>query len=224
MRLLVIEDYAVLRDALVRGLRELGYAVDSSADGAKGLSLAQEHPYDAVILDVMLPGIDGFEVLRRLRLGGNRVPVLVLTARDSVGDRVHGLDRGADDYLVKPFAFEELAARVRALVRRRYDQVDSVLRIEDLEIDPRKRAASRAGVVVQLSAREFALLEYLARRRGEVVSRAELLAHVYEVDGEPWSNVLDVYISHLRRKIDDRHERKLIHTRRGQGYMLGGDG
>lgn len=223
MRLLVIEDYAVLRDSLVRGLEELGYAVDAAADGAKGLWYAQNHPYDAIVLDLMLPGMDGLELLRKLRGGGNRVPVLVLTARDSVSDRVLGLDRGADDYLVKPFAFEELAARVRALVRRRYDDADATIRVDDLEIDPKKRTVRRGGTAMQLSAREFALLEYLARRRGEVVSRAELLAHVYDADGEPWSNVLDVYISHLRRKIDDGHARKLIHTRRGQGYMLGAD-
>ena len=223
MRLLIVEDYALMREALARGLREQGYAVDTTGDGTEGLWYAENHPYDAVILDLMLPGVDGLELLRRLRAAGNRVPVLVLTARDTISDRVEGLDRGADDYLAKPFAFEELAARVRALVRRNYDHADSVLRIDDLEIDLRRRSVRRAGTPVQLSAREFALLEYLARRAGQVVSRAELMGHVYEANGEPWSNVLDVYISHLRRKIDDGHARKLIHTRRGQGYMLGVD-
>ena len=223
MRLLVIEDYALLRDSVVRGLREQGYAVDSTGDGSEGLWYAQNHPYDAIVLDLMLPGLGGLEVLRRLRAAGHRVPVLVLTARDSVIDRVEGLDLGADDYVVKPFAFEELAARVRALVRRNYDHADAVLRIEDLEIDPRSRSVRRGGKTVQLSAREYALLEYLASRQGHVVSRAELLGHVYEADGEPWSNVLDVYISHLRRKIDDGHPHKLIRTRRGLGYVLGGD-
>ena len=223
MRVLVVEDYALLRESLVRGLREQGYAVDSTGDGTEGLWYAENHPYDAIILDLMLPGVNGLELLRRLRAAGSRVPVLVLTARDSITDRVEGLDRGADDYLAKPFAFEELSARLRALVRRSYDHADSILRIDDLEIDLRSRSVRRAGAAIQLSAREFALLEYLARRHGQVVSRAELLAHVYEANGEPWSNVLDVYISHLRRKIDDGHARKLIHTRRGQGYMLGAD-
>src|SRR5262249_11677944 len=152
---------------------------------------------------------------------GDRVPILILTARDGLKDRVAGLDAGADDYMVKPFAFEELAARVRALVRRHYEQPDPILIIADLEINLLKRTARRGTRAIQLSAREFALLEYLASRRDQVVSRADLLAHVYDEGGEPWSNVLDVYISHLRRKIDDGHHRKLIHTRRGQGYMLG---
>jgi DNA-binding response OmpR family regulator len=221
LRLLIIEDYALLRDSLARGLRDLGYAVDVAADGKKGLSLAESHPHDVIILDIMLPGIDGLEVLRRLRSASKSVPVLVLTARGAVDDRVTALDGGADDYLVKPFAFEELAARVRALLRRRYDRADPIVRVADLELDLAKRTVRRGDRVVQLSAREFALLEYLASRPGEVVPRADLLGHVYEADGEPWSNVLDVYISHLRRKIDDGYERKLIHTRRGQGYMLG---
>jgi DNA-binding response OmpR family regulator len=221
LRLLIIEDYALLRDSLARGLSDVGYAVDVAGDGNKGLWWAETHPYDVIILDLMLPGIDGLELLRKLRRRANPVPVLVLTARGAIDDRVLALDSGADDYLVKPFAFEELAARVRALIRRRYARADSVVRIADLEIDLPKRVVKRSGRVVTLSGREFALLEYLANRLGEVVPRAELLGHVYGADGEPWSNVIDVYISHLRRKIDDGFERKLIHTRRGQGYMLG---
>ncbi|HUJ63699.1 MAG TPA: response regulator transcription factor [Kofleriaceae bacterium] len=223
MRLLVIEDHSLLRESLVRGLRDLGYAVDATGDGNDGLAFAREHQYDAIVLDIMLPGIDGLEVLRRLREHGDRVPILLLTARSSVEDRVAGLDRGADDYLVKPFAFDELAARLRALVRRRYDRAHPVVRIADLEIDPGHGAVRRAGRSVLLSARELALLEYLASRQGEVVSRADILQHLYDASGEPWSNVLDVYISHLRRKIDDGHDRKLIHTRRGLGYVLGED-
>ncbi len=221
MRLLLIEDHAVLRESLVRGLSSLGYAVDATGDGHEGLWYAQNHPYDAIVLDLMLPGMDGLALLRQLRSSQNATPVLVVTARDSIAERVTGLDEGADDYMVKPFAFDELAARIRALVRRHYERTVPVVRVADLEIDLAKRTARRAGIPIELSAREFALLEYLANRVGQVVARADLIAHVYSADGEPWSNVLDVYISHLRRKIDDPHERKLIHTRRGYGYMLG---
>jgi DNA-binding response OmpR family regulator len=224
VRLLVIEDYPVLRDALARGLRDAGYAVDATGDGSEGLWYAENHPYDAVVLDVMLPGLDGFALLRALRIAGNSVHVLVLTARDAVADRIQGLDLGADDYLVKPFAFDELLARLRAMVRRRYDKVDPVIRIDDLEIDTRARRTRRAGQMITLSAREYAVLEYLAHRPGDIVSRTELWDHVYDQAAEPGSNVLDVHIGHLRKKIDDGHPRKLLHTRRGQGYMLGGDG
>ncbi len=221
MRLLVIEDYAPLRDSLARGLRDSGYAVDATGDGTEGLWYAQNHPYDVIILDLMLPGIGGLALLRQLRSSGNTVHVLVLTAKDALQDRVAGLDVGADDYMVKPFAFDELSARLRALVRRRYDQADPVIRIADLELDTLRRSARRGGDLVALSAREYALLEYLAHRPGQVVTRTELWDHVYDFAAEPGSNVLDVYISHLRRKIDDGHDLKLIHTRRGQGYVLG---
>jgi DNA-binding response OmpR family regulator len=223
MRLLVVEDYAPLRESLARGLRDLGYAVDATGDGTEGLWYAENHPYDVILLDLMLPGIGGLELLRRLRAAGNTVHVLVLTAKDTVQDRVAGLDLGADDYLVKPFAFDELAARLRALVRRRYDRNDPVVRVADLEIDTARRCARRAGAVVPLSAREYALIEYLAHRAGQVVTRGDLWDHVYDFAAEPNSNVLDVYISHLRRKIDDGHDKKLIHTKRGQGYVLGDD-
>jgi DNA-binding response OmpR family regulator len=223
VRLLVIEDYPPLRDSLTRGLRDAGYAVDATGDGADGLWYAENHPYDAIILDVMLPAIDGFAILRRLRAAGNATNVLVLTARDAVADRVAGLDLGADDYLVKPFAFDELLARLRALVRRRYDRVDSLIRIDDLEIDTRARRVRRAGRALALSAREYALLEYLGNRAGHIVSRSELWDHAYDQAAEPGSNVLDVHISHLRKKIDDGHTRKLLHTRRGQGYVLGNE-
>ncbi len=221
MRLLVIEDYKPLRESLARGLRDAGYAVDATGNGIEGLWYAENHPYDVLILDVMLPGIDGFEILRRLRGLGNTTHVLVLTARDAITDRVTGLDLGADDYLAKPFAFDELLARLRAMVRRRYDRVDPVIRIDDLEIDTRARRARRSGQMLALSAREYALLEYLANRAGHIVSRTELWDHAYDEAAEPGSNVLDVHISHLRKKIDDGHPTKLIHTRRGQGYVLG---
>jgi two-component system copper resistance phosphate regulon response regulator CusR len=221
MRLLVVEDYATLRESLARGLRDLGYAVDATGDGAEGLWFAENNPYDVIVLDLMLPKLPGTEILGRLRAAGNTVHVLVLTAKDAIADRVAVLDLGADDYLVKPFAFEELAARLRALVRRRYERSDHVLRVADLAVDTVKRSVTRAGQVVPLSAREYALLEYLANRAGHVVTRTELWEHVYDFAAEPGSNVLDVYISHLRRKIDGGHAKKLIQTRRGFGYLLG---
>jgi DNA-binding response OmpR family regulator len=219
--LLIIEDYAPLRESLARGLRDAGYAVDAAADGVDGLWYAENHPYDVVLLDVMLPGIDGFAILGKLRAAGNATRVLVLTARDAVSDRVTGLDLGADDYLVKPFAFDELLARVRALVRRRYERADPVIRIADLEVDTRARRAQRGGRDLDLSAREYVLLEYLAHRVGHIVSRGELWDHAYDEAAEPGSNVLDVHISRLRKKVDDGQDAKLIHTRRGQGYLLG---
>ena len=221
MRLLVVEDYAPLRESLARGLRDSGYAVDATGDGAEGQWYAENHPYDVIVLDLMLPGASGLEILGALRTAGNTTPVLVLTAKDTIEDRVLGLDLGADDYLVKPFAFEELLARLRALVRRRYERADRVIKVADLEIDTLARRATRAGQILPLSAREYALLEYLANRAGHVVTRTELWDHAYDEAAEPGSNVLDVHISHLRRKIDDGHATKLIHTRRGQGYVLG---
>jgi DNA-binding response OmpR family regulator len=219
--LLVIEDYAPLRESLARGLRDAGYAVDATGDGSEGLWYAENHPYDAVVLDVMLPGVDGFAILRKLRGAGNAIRVLVLTARDAIADRVTGLDLGADDYIVKPFAFDELLARLRAMVRRHYAVIDPVIRVGDLEVDTRARRARRDGRAVDLSGREYSLLEYLAHRAGHIVSRTELWDHAYDEAAEPSSNVLDVHISHLRKKIDDGHRHKLIHTRRGQGYVLG---
>ncbi len=221
MRLLVVEDYAPLRSSLEKGLRDSGYAVDATGDGAEWLWFAEQNAYDVVVLDLMLPNLPGLELLAKLRAAGNTVPVLVLTAKDAVGDRVAGLDAGADDYLVKPFAFDELLARLRALVRRRYERADPIVRVADLEVDTRARQARRAGAIVPLSAREYALLEFLALRANQIVTRAELWEHVYDFAAEPSSNVLDVYISHLRRKIDDAHAKKLIHTKRGLGYVLG---
>jgi DNA-binding response OmpR family regulator len=223
MRVLVVEDYAVLRDSLAKGLRDSGYAVDATGEGSEGLWYAENHPYDVIVLDLMLPVMSGLDVLKRLRATGNTTPVLVLTAKDAIADRVAGLDHGADDYMVKPFAFEELLARLRVLVRRRYAKVESVVRVADLEIDTRARRVRRAGRIVALSAREYALLEYLAHRVGHIVSRTELWDHAYDEAAEANSNVLDVHISHLRRKIDDGQATKLIHTRRGQGYVLAED-
>lgn len=221
MRLLVVEDYAPLRESLAKGLRELGYAVDAAGDGITGARFLDDVAYDLVILDIMLPGKSGLDLLKSIRAKEASARVLVLTARDGVADRVSALDLGADDYLAKPFAFEELAARLRALLRRRYDQTTTTIRIADLEVDTVSRRVKRAGEVVPLSAKEYLLLEYLANRADQVVTRAQILEHVYDFTSEPWSNVLDVHISHLRRKIDQAHDKKLIHTKRGLGYVLG---
>jgi DNA-binding response OmpR family regulator len=221
MRVLLVEDYAPLRKAVAQGLREAGFAVDATGDGAEGLWYAQGSDYDAIVLDLMLPGMDGLTILRRLREAGRKAHVLILTAKGTLADRVQGLNLGADDYLVKPFAFEELLARVRALVRRRHDVGDPVLRVADLEVDTVGRVARRAGERIELSAREYALLELLALRAGEVVTRADIWEHLYEFDSAAQSNVVDVYIGYLRRKIERPGLPCLIHTRRGQGYVLG---
>jgi DNA-binding response OmpR family regulator len=220
MRALVVEDSLPIRTAIRDGLAEQGFAVDVAANGEDGLWLAEQNPYDIIVLDIMLPLIDGLEVLRRLRGKGSKVAVLLLTARDTVEDRVTGLDTGADDYLVKPFAFAELLARVRTLVRRRYDAKDPVLRVDDLVIDTVKRRVKRGEAAVALSPREYALLEYLALRAGELVTRTDIWEHVYDFRSDAQSNVVDVYVSYLRKKLGPP---SLIHTRRGQGYVLGGE-
>jgi heavy metal response regulator len=219
VRLLVVEDESRVQSFLQRGLEEAGMAVDVADDGHGGLGAALATPYDAIVLDLTLPGLDGLEVLRRLRAQGCATPVLILTARDSVDDRVRGLDSGADDYLVKPFAFAELLARVRVLLRRG-SQETSVLQVGDLLIDVAARSVERAGRPIELTSKEFALLEYLARHAGEVVTRTMISEHVWDIDFDTFSNVIDVYIRYLRRKIDDPFEQKLIQTRRGVGYVL----
>jgi DNA-binding response OmpR family regulator len=221
VRVLLIEDYEPLARSLAQGLREAGYAVDAAADGQAGLDHAEAGAYDAIVLDLMIPKVDGLTVLHRLRRRGSTAGVLVLTARDQIADRVTGLDLGADDYMVKPFAFEELLARLRAVIRRRYNQAGNVLRIGDLEIDAAGRTVRRGGQPVALSAREYELLHYLALRRGQVVTRTEIWEHVYDFAAEPSSNVVDVYVGYLRRKIDRGHGAKLLHTHRGLGYSLG---
>ena len=220
MKVLVIEDYEPVRTPVAQGLREAGFAVDATGDGKEGLWYARTGEYDAVVLDLMLPGTDGLTILKRLRDEANAVPVLVLTARDTVRDRVRGLDLGADDYLVKPFAFDELLARVRALVRRKYEEASPVLRVGDLEIDPALGTARRGGRVLDLTAREYAILEFLAHRASRVVSRSDIWEHVYDFNAEPNSNVIDVYVNFLRKKIDKDREQKLIVTVRGVGYMM----
>jgi DNA-binding response OmpR family regulator len=219
LRILVVEDYPPLAKSLTQGLREAGYAVDTASDGEAGLAFAQTNPYDTIVLDLMLPKLDGLSVLSQVR-SHSAVPVLILTARDAVEDRVQGLDLGADDYLVKPFAFAELLARVRVLIRRCYQTAANKICLADLEIDTNARMVRRAGANLVLSAREYALLEYLAVRRGQVVARSEIWNHVYDFASEPSSNVIDVYIGYLRKKIDQDHTLKLIRTWRGLGYSL----
>ena len=221
MRLLVAEDHPNLGRSIADGLREEGYAVDLTHSGDEAMHLAQVNPYDGILLDIMLPGKDGYAILKSLRQRGSVTPVLCLTARDAVADRVKGLDLGADDYLVKPFAWDELLARVRALVRRAHNKKSSIIQVMDLAIDTAKKSAARAGKNIDLSAREFALLEYLAHRKGQVVSRTDIWDHLYDQHDEAASNVVDVYIGYLRAKIDKDFEPKLIATRRGMGYVLG---
>ncbi|MFO8013738.1 MAG: response regulator transcription factor [Phycisphaerae bacterium] len=220
MKVLLVEDYEPVRTSVAQGLREAGFAVDATGDGEEGLWFAETGEYDAIVLDLMLPGTDGLTILRRLRDDANAVPILVLTAKDTVRDRVRGLDLGANDYLVKPFAFDELLARIRALVRRKYEEASPVLRVGDLEIDPGQRTVCRAGRPVDLTAREYAILEFLAHRAGRVVSRTDIWEHVYDFNAEPNSNVIDVYVARLRRRLERGGRARLIHTRRGQGYVL----
>jgi DNA-binding response OmpR family regulator len=221
MRVLVIEDYTPVREAVSQGLAENGFAVDAAPDGEEGLWMAEQNPYDVIVLDLMLPKLDGLTILQRLRAAGSSVAVLVLSARETLDERVRGLDLGADDYLVKPFAFAELLARVRAMVRRRYQVHTPIIHVLDLEIDTARRAVRRAGETIALSAREFALLEYLATRAGQLVTRTEIWEHVYDFASEAHSNVVDVYVGYLRRKLERDGLPRLIHTRRGQGYLLG---
>ena len=221
MRLLLVEDSRRLRETIVLALRRSGYAVDETADGDDGLWMAQNHDYDAAILDIMVPGLDGLSLLKTLRREGNKTPVMFLTARDTVNDRVNGLRSGADDYLVKPFALEELLARVEALCRRAYQSVNPEIQVADLKIESGAKTVSRSGTMIDLTAREFALLEYLALRQGQVVSRTEIEAHIYDDLVSPMSNVVDSAICALRKKITVNPDSlPLIHTRRGQGYIL----
>jgi DNA-binding response OmpR family regulator len=220
MRLLVVEDEHKLAGVLKRGLEEHGYAVDLAYDGEMGLHLASVEPYDLLVLDVMLPVLDGLAVTRGLRARRCNVPVLMLTARDAVDDRVAGLDSGADDYLVKPFAFRELLARVRALLRRDGLPKDPVLRAADLEIDTVTRQVRRAGRPVTLTSKEYAILEYFMRNPNRVLTRTQIAEHVWDYDFVSMSNVVDVYLGYLRRKLGDDHEPRLLHTVRGTGYQL----
>jgi len=223
MRILVVEDEPKMAGLLHRGLAEEGYAVDVVRTGTDAVWAATENPCDAILLDVMLPDLDGFDVCRRLRASGNWAPVLMLTARDAVRDRVAGLDAGADDYLTKPFSFSELFARLRALLRRGAAERPSVLQVGDLELDPATHVVARGRSPIKLTAKEFALLEYLMRRAGEVLSRTRLIEHVWDFGYDGDSNVVDVYVRYLREKIDRPFGRNSIETVRGIGYRLRAD-
>ena len=224
MRVLVVEDEVNLLTIIKKRLQREYYSVDACADGKEALDFAEVTAYDAVILDIMLPGISGLEVLRKLRAEGNPVPVLLLTAKDSIEDKVRGLDLGADDYLVKPFAFEELLARIRVMIRRGVPCESSgevnVLEAADLKVDTKSHQVWRGGQQIELSSREYAVLEYLMRNQGIVLSRRAIEEHVWSYDYMGGSNMIDVYIRYLRKKLDDGFEEKLIHTVRGSGYVL----
>jgi DNA-binding response OmpR family regulator len=220
MRVLIVEDAQPMADALARGLREQGYAVDIAGDGEAALEHAEINSYDAIVLDVLLPRKDGFAVCRELRRQGQSVPVLMLTARDAVEDRVAGLDAGADDYLIKPFAFKELLARLRALLRRHREVRPLRLCVADLTLDTASQDARRGGRQIRLTAKEYALLEFLMIHAGEVVSRESISEHVWDEHFDPFSNLIEVYIQRLRKKIDEGATDRLIHTRRGAGYFL----
>ena len=220
MRILIIEDEGKLAAALKRGLENESYAVDLAADGEEGLGLAEVESYDLLLLDLMLPKLDGVDLCRRLRAQGRQIPILMLTARDAIEHRVAGLDSGADDYLVKPFAFPELLARVRALVRRTGPSKDPVLRVADLEIDTVTRQVRRAGRPIALTSKEYAILEYFARNPNRVLSRLQIAEHVWDYDFVAMSNVVDVYVRYLRRKLGDDREPPLLRTIRGAGYQL----
>ncbi len=224
MRVLVVEDEPKMAALVQRGLREQGDAVDVTASGEDALWMAQSSEYDAIVLDIMLPGIDGIQTCRRLRASGVWTPILMLTARDGIEDRVAGLDGGADDYVPKPFAFDELTARLRALVRRGPLERPVVLEVGDLRLDPATRQVSRAGTEIPLAAKEFALLELFMRRPGEALSRLTLLEHAWDLAYENRSNVIDVYIGYLRTKIDRPFGVRSIETVRGAGYRLRADG
>src|SRR5438105_8306192 len=223
MRILIVEDELRMASLIRRGLLAEGVAADVAPNGEEALWMAEAHDYDSIVLDVMLPGIDGFETCRRLRANGVWAPVLMLTARDAVDDRVAGLDMGADDYLVKPFAFAELLARLRALVRRGDAERPSVLQVGDLTLDPAARQVRRGDEEISLSAKEFSLLETFMRRPGEVLSRLHLLEHAWDFAYENRSNIVDVYVRHLRNKIDEPSGRHALQTARGDGYRLRAD-
>jgi heavy metal response regulator len=220
MRVLVVEDNLDMGPYLEQGLREHGFAMDLVTDGNRGLEYASTGVYDLLILDRMLPGRDGLDILRRLRAGGVQTPVIFLTAKSSVTDRVEGLDSGADDYLIKPFSFAELVARIRVVLRRGPEIQPAVLRVGDLALDPSTHTVERRGERIELSAKQFALLEYLMRHAGQVVSRTMILEHVWDFEFDGLTNVVDVHINRLRNKVDRDFDRPLIHTLRGVGYVI----
>ena len=220
MRILLIEDSSRLQRSITLGLRKAGYKVDATGDGEEGLWYAESSDYDVIILDLMLPGLDGLSILRKLREKQKPVYVLILSAKDTVEDRVAGLESGADDYLIKPFAFDELLARVQSLIRRKYHIGSNIISLGGLEIDINKRTVSRSGRGIELTPREYSLLEFLTLQRGNVVTRTEIEKHIYDEHVEPMSNVIDAAISSLRKKVDKPGKNSLIITRRGHGYII----
>ncbi|WP_312497110.1 response regulator transcription factor [Anaerosporobacter sp.] len=220
MRILVVEDERDLNSIIVKRLNKAGYSVDSCYDGEEALDYMRLGEYDVILLDIMMPKMNGLDVVRTLRKKRDKTPVLLLTAKDAIEDRVMGLDSGADDYLVKPFAFEELLARVRVLTRRSIDEVTNVFTVANLSVDCDARIVKRGETVIPLSSKEFSVLEYMIRNQGIVLSRAKIEQHIWNFDYEGGSNVIDVYIRYLRKKIDQDFEPKLIHTIRGAGYVL----
>ena len=220
MRILLVEDEPRMANVIAKGLRENAYAVDLAEDGDAALYQASINDYDLIVLDVLLPKRDGFEVCRELRARRDSTPILMLTARATVDDRITGFDAGADDYLTKPFSFRELLARIRALLRRDSQLRPDVFQLDDLVVDSASHRVSRAAREIELTAKEYALLEFLARRAGQLVSRTDIAAHVWDDSFDPFSNTIEVYMNRLRKKIDDEHAVKLLHTRRGEGYIL----
>jgi two-component system, OmpR family, copper resistance phosphate regulon response regulator CusR len=221
MRLLLVEDDSRIARFVAKGLREQAYAVDVATNGEDALYQAAINSYDLIVLDVLIPGKNGFEVCRELRRAGHKVPILMLTARDAVEDRIAGLDHGADDYLTKPFEFRELLARLRALSRRSAEIRPAQISVADLLLDTGAQSVSRGGRVIALTTKEYALLEFLARNAGRVVGRAEIAEHVWDESFDPFSNLIEVYVNRIRRKIDSNSTKPLLHTRRGAGYFFG---
>jgi len=223
MRILVVEDEKKVASFIKKGLEEEGYAVDLAPDGEEGLALGLTRVHDLIVLDIRLPKMDGLRVLQVLRQEQVTAPVLLLTVRATIEDKVLGLDAGADDYLTKPFAFQELLARVRALLRRRVEAEPAVLHLDDLRLDPARRTVTRGGAKIDLTPREFALLDYFMRNPGRVLTRTMIAEHVWDYSFDTSTNVIDVYVNYLRRKIDNGRERKLLHTMRGVGYVMKAD-
>ena len=220
MRLLVVEDEKKLNELITKKLEKEYYGVDSCFDGEEAVRYVEGTEYDAIILDIMLPKLDGFEVIKRIRAKKNKVPILLLTARDNIDDKVKGLDYGADDYLVKPFIFEELMARIRVLLRRNSGNADNIITIANLKVDLDAKTVFRDDVLIKLSGREYSILEYLIRNKGKILPRERIEDHIWNYEYEGGTNVIDVYIRYLRKKIDDGYTPKLIHTVRGLGYVL----
>lgn len=220
MRILVVEDDKSINKAITKTLQAEHYSVDSCYDGAEALDYINSTAYDAIILDIMLPKVDGLSVLKQMRDNNNKTRVLLLTARDSLENRVEGLDMGADDYLIKPFFFKELLARLRVLIRRSSNHSDNVYELDNLQVDTAAKTVQRDGKEIELSSKEYAILEYLIQNTGNYLTREQILEHVWNYDYEGGSNIVDVYVRYLRKKIDENFDKKLIHTRRGTGYTL----